>query len=125
MIKTILTRKKEVSLLGLMISLLSTELIGFTVCFFFYMAGLLDRLTHKIETGYILLLANVLISVLSRLSRIAQEQTSLFPSNIEEDIPDGTAISEPDSAPEDYEINVVQHPVILTHQQTNTLSKMN
>ena len=72
----------------------------------------------KIGTAFVLLLAigliAVVVIVLLRPNQNVQEQTVLLSSNLEEDIPDETAISEPDSDTEDYEIYVVQRGATLS-----------
>ena len=70
----------------------------------------------KVGTAIVLLLAIglVVVAVLSRPARNAQEQTSPLSSDIEEDFPDENAVPEPDSAFEDYEIYVVQRGATLS-----------
>ena len=78
-----------------------------------------NGLFMKIGTGVVLVLAigfiAVVVVVLFRPNQNVQEPTSL-PLSIqeEEDSPDETAISEPDSATEDYEIYVVQRGATLS-----------
>ena len=70
----------------------------------------------RIGVAFILLLAIglVVVAVLSRTDRSAEEQTSPLPPSIEEEIPDENAISESDPATEDYEIYVVQRGATLS-----------
>ena len=70
----------------------------------------------KIGTAFVLLLAIglVIVAVLSRTGRSAQEQTSPPSSSIREDIPDENTIPESDPDTEDYEIYVVQRGATLS-----------
>ena len=72
----------------------------------------------KIGTGVVLVLAigfvAVVVVVLFRPNQNVQEPAVLSTSNLKEDIPDETAISEPDSDTEDYEIYVVQRGATLS-----------
>ena len=73
----------------------------------------------KIGTAFVLLLSigfiAVVVVVLFHPNQNVQEQTVLSPSIQEdEDIPDETAISEPDSDIEAYEIYVVQRGATLS-----------
>lgn len=78
-----------------------------------------NGLFMKIGTGVVLFLAiglvAVVVVVLFRQNQNAQEPITL-PISIqeEEDSPDETAISEPDSDTEDYEIYVVQRGATLS-----------
>ena len=76
-----------------------------------------NGLFMKIGTGVVLVLAIgfIAVVVLFRPNQNVQEPTSL-PLSIqeEEDSPDETAISEPDSDTEDYEIYVVQRGATLS-----------
>ena len=72
----------------------------------------------KIGTAFVLLLAigliAVVVVVLFRPNQNVQEPAVLSTINLEEDILDKTAISEPDSDTEEYEIYVVQRGATLS-----------
>lgn len=80
-----------------------------------------NGLFMKIGTGVVLFLTIGFIAVVvvvlfhqNHPNQNVQEQTVLSSSNLEEDIPDETAISEPDPATEEYEIYVVQRGATLS-----------
>lgn len=80
-----------------------------------------NGLFMKIGTGVVLFLTIGFIAVVvvvlfhqNHPNQNVQEQTVLSSSNLEEDIPDETAISEPDPDTEEYEIYVVQRGATLS-----------